>query len=157
MTEDEDRSLRIMKRSPLNAYLQVEREMLTLETTIHDTAENFTKPVLTALCKAGRYFDYTVWASRVDDEHRNGGGWLYDVTWCEKVLIGQVLCFLHGCGCPTKIRGNVGDGFVGVLSINRHDLWEFDPDGYNILSRTRFPWTQNWLNRSVQGGPEHDR
>ena len=25
------------------------------------------------------------------------------------------------------------------------------------LSRTRFPWTQNWLNRSVQGGPEHDR
>ena len=25
------------------------------------------------------------------------------------------------------------------------------------LSRTRFPWTQNWLNRCVQGGPEHDR
>ncbi len=25
------------------------------------------------------------------------------------------------------------------------------------LSRTRFPWTQNWLNRSAQGGPEHDR
>ena len=25
------------------------------------------------------------------------------------------------------------------------------------LSRTRFPWTQNWLNQSVQGGPEHDR
>ena len=27
----------------------------------------------------------------------------------------------------------------------------------NAVSRTRFPWTQNWLNRSVQGGPEHDR
>jgi len=26
-----------------------------------------------------------------------------------------------------------------------------------VMSRTRFPWTQNWLNRSVQGGPEHDR
>ena len=25
------------------------------------------------------------------------------------------------------------------------------------VSRTRFPWTQNWLNRSVQGGPEHGR
>ena len=25
------------------------------------------------------------------------------------------------------------------------------------MSRTRFPLTQNWLNRSVQGGPEHDR
>ena len=28
---------------------------------------------------------------------------------------------------------------------------------YVVMSRTRFPWTQNWLNRSVQGGPEHDR
>ena len=28
---------------------------------------------------------------------------------------------------------------------------------YKGVSRTRFPWTQNWLNRSVQGGPEHDR
>ena len=28
---------------------------------------------------------------------------------------------------------------------------------YVPMSRTRFPWTQNWLNRSVQGGPEHDR
>ena len=27
----------------------------------------------------------------------------------------------------------------------------------SAVSRTRFPWTQNWLNRSVQGGPEHDR
>ena len=27
----------------------------------------------------------------------------------------------------------------------------------DLVSRTRFPWTQNWLNRSVQGGPEHDR
>ena len=37
-----------------------------------------------------------------------------------------------------------------------------DDEGRAILrelqvSRTRFPWTQNWLNRSVQGGPEHDR
>ena len=26
-----------------------------------------------------------------------------------------------------------------------------------FLSWTRFSWTQNWLNRSVQGGPDHDR
>ena len=31
------------------------------------------------------------------------------------------------------------------------------PSLAGLLSRTRFPWTQNWLNRSVQGGPEHDR
>ena len=29
--------------------------------------------------------------------------------------------------------------------------------GHKEVSRTRFPWTQNWLNRSVQGGPEHGR
>ena len=28
---------------------------------------------------------------------------------------------------------------------------------FAVVRRTRFPWTQNWLNRSVQGGPEHDR
>ena len=83
MTEDEDRSLRTMKRSPLSAYLQVEREMLMLETTNRDPTEDFTKLVLTALCKAGRYFEYKVWASRVDNEHKSGGEWLYDVTWGE--------------------------------------------------------------------------
>ena len=31
------------------------------------------------------------------------------------------------------------------------------PRSNQDLSRTRFPWTQNWLNQSVQGGPEHDR
>ena len=33
----------------------------------------------------------------------------------------------------------------------------FRRSGGMPLSRTRFPWTQNWLNRSVQGGPEHGR
>ena len=33
----------------------------------------------------------------------------------------------------------------------------FTHPAYSFMSRTRFPWTQNWLNRSVQGGPEHDR
>ena len=36
------------------------------------------------------------------------------------------------------------------------DVFTFD-HCWMMLSRTRFPWTQNWLNRSVQGGPEHDR
>ena len=34
---------------------------------------------------------------------------------------------------------------------------EYVPTQVVTVSRTRFPWTQNWLNRSVQGGPEHDR
>ena len=58
-------------------------------------------------------------------------------------------------GLSPRVRGNLS-----------HPLW---PPRYHgsiparageprgRVSRTRFPWTQNWLNRSVQGGPEHDR
>ena len=41
-------------------------------------------------------------------------------------------------------------------TIEAKGLFE-PPRVYRRVSRTRFPWTQNWLNRSVQGGPEHDR
>ena len=37
------------------------------------------------------------------------------------------------------------------------DRYELTGKLTDFVSRTRFPWTQNWLNRSVQGGPEHDR
>ena len=47
-------------------------------------------------------------------------------------------------------------------SAQADDQVTFPVSGYGPIScfrmsRTRFPWTQNWLNRSVQGGPEHDR
>ena len=38
-----------------------------------------------------------------------------------------------------------------------HETVRFWWSRFGPVSRTRFPWTQNWLNRSVQGGPEHDR
>ena len=43
-----------------------------------------TSKVLTALCKIGKEH-CSVFASRhfVDEQHRNGGEWLYDITWCE--------------------------------------------------------------------------
>ena len=44
--------------------------------------------------------------------------------------------------------------FVSRLALNHLSETESKEMG---VSRTRFPWTQNWLNRSVQGGPEHDR
>ena len=51
-----------------------------------------------------------------------------------------------------------GSFWTAPISISsRAGKW---PGGWAMLpqvSRTRFPWTQNWLNRSVQGGPEHDR
>ena len=49
-----------------------------------------------------------------------------------------------------------GDGsFEFERTVSR--LMEMQSPEYMEMSRTRFPWTQNWLNRSVQGGPEHDR
>ena len=45
-----------------------------------------TRKVLNALCKTGKEtFHCSVFASRhfVDEQHRNGGEWLYDITWCE--------------------------------------------------------------------------
>ena len=57
------------------------------------------------------------------------------------------------------------DMHVGVLlakldelGIAENTIVHYSTDnGVHMMSRTRFPWTQNWLNRSVQGGPEHDR
>ena len=42
----------------------------------------------------------------------------------------------------------------GVICMNLTELHRYIEFS---MSRTRFPWTQNWLNRSVQGGPEYDR
>ena len=48
---------------------------------------------------------------------------------------------------------------ITFLSSNAWDVRGAANFGFQVvwMSRTRFPWTQNWLNRSVQGGPEHDR
>ena len=55
-----------------------------------------------------------------------------------------------------RLAGDTGrqatSGEVKGLRQEMRDLKELV-----AVSRTRFPWTQNWLNRSVQGGPEHDR
>ena len=46
---------------------------------------------------------------------------------------------------------------IRVKGIDHVVIWTENLQKMLDLSRTRFPWTQNWLNRSVQGGPEHDR
>ena len=42
----------------------------------------WTKKVLTILCKLGKRLGYTAWATGVPDEYRDGNEWLYDVMWC---------------------------------------------------------------------------
>ena len=51
----------------------------------------------------------------------------------------------------------VNDLTEGAGKLTLADINEEGANLVALLSRTRFPWTQNWLNRSVQGGPEHDR
>ena len=63
--------------------ITLREELLRMETTHRNPAQDFTKPALTALCVAGRKLKYSVYASRVDAEHKDGCEWLYDVTWCE--------------------------------------------------------------------------
>lgn len=42
----------------------------------------WTKAVKTELCRIGRNFDYEVYAGRyVKEDEKDGGEWLYDVTW----------------------------------------------------------------------------
>ena len=73
--------------------------------------------------------------------------------------------WLEGSGVATRYQHN----WLSPKSYNRFSqlLREGTVKGFRseldvtlaqqVVSRTRFPWTQNWLNRSVQGGPEHDR
>ncbi len=51
----------------------------------------------------------------------------------------------------------VNDLTEGAGKLTLADINEEGANLVALLSRTRFPWTLNWLNRSVQGGPEHDR
>ena len=54
-----------------------------------------------------------------------------------------------------KLRGNMEPSDYKHVALGLIFLKHIS-DSFEV-SRTRFPWTQNWLNRSVQGGPEHDR
>ena len=57
------------------------------------------------------------------------------------------------------LQGFVADHAAQGATVYTDDASAYKgmPFEHETVSRTRFPWTQNWLNRSVQGGPEHDR
>ena len=67
----------------VNILLTVSDALYSVEADYQDPKQDITKPILTALCKAGKRGGYRVYASRVDDEYRDGGEWLYDVCWLE--------------------------------------------------------------------------
>ncbi len=65
--------------------------------------------------------------------------------------------FLSGDAGAAVLQDNVNLGLDMTLALDIVSAsYTFEQEVLGV-SRTRFPWTQNWLNRSVQGGPEHDR
>ena len=100
-----------------------------------------------------------------------------DVEWED----GGAYALLGPSGCGKTTLLNIISGLLqpshGRILFDGKDVTGLPPDQRHIaqvfqfpviydtmtvydnlaLSRTRFPWTQNWRNRSVQGGPEHDR
>ena len=57
-------------------------ESLVISTQRFLIVNQWTKKVLTILCKLGKRLGYTAWATGVPDEYRDGNEWLYDVMWC---------------------------------------------------------------------------
>ena len=43
----------------------------------------WTKRVLTRLCRLGKNLHFSTWAAGVSSKYANGGEWLYDVTWLD--------------------------------------------------------------------------
>ena len=57
-----------------------------LDSLRFDTAaldSEWTKAIKTELCGIGQSFVYEVYAKDVEEDKKNGGEWLYDVTWLE--------------------------------------------------------------------------
>ena len=62
----------------------VQEGLDNLKVTVRDRDTIWTKAVKTTLCKMGRdRFGYKVYARDVVNAYKNGGEWLYDVTWLE--------------------------------------------------------------------------
>ena len=64
----------------INAILQKFKSMESNDTRDW-TGRQWNKAVKTALCRVGRDLGYLVWASHVDDQDKDGGEFLYDVSW----------------------------------------------------------------------------
>ena len=72
-----------------------------------------------------------------------------------QVTILPLFVLYFGIGPASKIEFGVSHGIFPMIVTIVAGVQNLNP--LFLMSRTRFPWTQNWLNRSVQGGPEHDR
>ena len=64
---------------------KVQEHLNELEVAKDESDEVWTKEVKTKLCKIGRRLGYSAYAKKneVDSRYRDGGEWLYDVTWLE--------------------------------------------------------------------------
>jgi len=78
------------------------------------TNPEWTKAVKTTLCRVGKDFGYSVWASGVNTHDKDGGEWLYDVTWLRydgELLKSSILA----AECEWGTLGAVKDDFEKLL------------------------------------------
>ena len=79
--------------------------------------DDWTKDVLTKLCKIGQGFGFQVGAAKVDKENRNWGEWLYDVTWLEYNAAGRVVAAPLVAECEWGTRPRIRDDFDKLLLV----------------------------------------
>ena len=96
----------------------------------------WTRGVSTELCRAGKELDLSVWASRVDQKHKDGGEWLFDVTWLE---YGSELNSIPGlqsipmaAECEWGDWGAITDDFQKLL-VSRADVRVMVCPGWTVV------------------------
>ena len=119
----------------------------SLEIDKPESRTEWNKAVKTELCKIGRRFGYSVYArsNEVNKAYRDGGEWLYDVTWLEyeKGTRGELVNLVDAplvAECEGGNKGDIEDDFEKLLLARPHvRLMIFkgisEPDSKGIAER----------------------
>ena len=102
----------------LEIMCPVQKALDSLEVGKSWTNKEWTPIVKTELCKIGRRFGYSVYARKneVDKVYRDGGEWLYDVTWLEYERDNGPLVDAHLVAeCEWGNLGDIDDDFEKLL------------------------------------------
>ena len=117
----------------INILQPVSDALYRVEADYKDLKQGFTRPLLVAPCKAGRIGRNQVFASRVDDEHRDGGKWLYDFFWLEydknRLVSAPLACECEWNPRPEKIDEDSQKLLVAnaTVALMIYDGGVFDP------------------------------
>ena len=75
----------------------------------------YTRQILTGLCRVGQRLGYSAYAAKVTDEHRDGPEWLYDTTWLELDDAGRMKSIPLVAECEWGSQGEAEDDLQKLL------------------------------------------